>query len=119
MYPIRKFLAMQEDVIESVSARTVLNVNRIYLQEMLIMVNSPLALKKENGETYKKPLKTFADSIRNFLNTLPETLKLQFLNEYEPSYSTRLNNVPSTEDFVIEFEEKYKINPLTGLKIEI
>jgi hypothetical protein len=80
MYPIREFLAKQQDVAESVSARTVLNVNRIYLQERLIQVQSPLALKI-NGMIPKEPLKTFGDSILNFINGLPEQLKSDFFTD--------------------------------------
>jgi hypothetical protein len=120
MYPIRKFLAMQQDVIESVSARTVLNVNRIYLQERLIQIQSPMALKI-NGEVPSQPLKTFAESILNFIDTFPETLRNQFLNDYEPQFRTRLNNAVTDDtlivDFIEEFKSKYKIDPLTGLAI--
>jgi hypothetical protein len=116
MYPIRDFLAKQEDVAESVSARTVLNVNRIYLQERLIQVQSPLALKI-NGMIPKEPLKTFGDSILNFINGLPEQLKSDFFTD-NPNYRTKLNNATSDEsgvvDFIEEFQTIYKIDPLSG-----
>jgi cobaltochelatase CobS len=114
MYPIRRFLATQ-DVTESVSARTVLNVNRIYLQEMLINIQSPLALKI-NGMIPQEPLKTFQNSINNFLNALPDQTKSDFLQN-NPNYSTSLTKATSVDnqvDFIIEFQKMYKINPFTG-----
>ena len=114
MYKIRYFLAKQKDVAESVSARTVLNVNRVFLQEMLITIQSPLSIKI-NNQTPTEPLKTFAESIINFLNTLPSQLYSDF-NTDNPSFLTELNNSTSDADvinnFITEFEEKYKINPL-------
>lgn len=115
MYPIRRFLAKQQDVMESVSARTVLNVNRIYLQEKLINVNSPLALKI-NGVIPKEPLKEFSASIINFLDTLPAQLKTDFLAE-NPMFLTQLSKATSSEydeEFIQDFERIYKMNPLTG-----
>jgi hypothetical protein len=116
MYPIRDFLAKQQDVAESVSARTVLNVNRIYLQERLIQVQSPLALKI-NGMIPNEPLKTFGDSILNFINGFPPQLKSDFFTD-NPNYRTKLNNATSDEsgivDFIEEFQTIYKIDPLTA-----
>jgi hypothetical protein len=93
---------------------------RIYLQERLIQIQSPMALKI-NGEVPSQPLKTFAESILNFINTLPEQLRNDFLNTYEPSFRTRLNNAVTDDtlivDFIEEFKSKYKIDPLTGLAI--
>jgi len=113
MYPIRRFLARQKDVAESVSARTVLNVNRVFLQEMLITIQSPLALKI-NNQVPSEPLKTFAESIFNFLNTLPPQLYADFKAE-DDTYTKRLINATTDADvifnFISEFEEKYKINP--------
>jgi hypothetical protein len=117
MYKIRQFLASQQDVLESVSARTVLNVNRIYLQEMLINIESPLSLKI-NNKIPREPLKTFSESVKNFLDTLPEQLKNDFYDANN-NFLSLLNNSTASdnyEDFIEEFKKMYSIDPLTGNK---
>jgi len=115
MYQIREFLASQQDIMESVSARTVLNVNRIYLQEMLINIKSPLALKI-NNKVAPEPYKTFEKSVLNFLDTLPEQLRVDFY-EKNPYFLTNLKNATdNAEIFTEEFKRMYMIDPFTGNK---
>ena len=115
MYKLRDFLSKQKDIQEAVSARTVGNVNRIYQQQKLIQMDSPLAVKGIDGKIPALPLKTFAEAVKNFMATLPPQLYSDFLND-NPQYITQLEKVGEGDDeqFIEKFIEIHGVNPLNG-----
>lgn len=115
MYKLRYFLSKQKDIQEAVSARTVGNVNRIYQQQKLIQMDSPLAVKGIDGKIPALPLKTFAEAVKNFMATLPPQLYSDFLND-NPQYITQLEKVGEGDDeqFIEKFIEIHGVNPLNG-----
>ena len=115
MYKLRYFLSKQKDIQEAVSARTVGNVNRIYQQQKLIQMDSPLAVKGIDGKIPALPLKTFAEAVKNFMATLPPQLYSDFTND-NPQYITQLEKVGEGDDeqFIEKFIEIHGVNPLNG-----
>jgi cobaltochelatase CobS len=67
---IRELLDRDETSVESISLRTMLNFNRIYEQEYLRKIRSPFAkaVIKVGGKNWAK---TFEESIKSFVKTLP------------------------------------------------
>lgn len=113
MYMLRYFLAAQDNIQENVSARTILNVNRIYEQQKLISMKSPYAVKGVDGEIPEFPLKTFAESVKNFMDTFPPQVKSDFENK-NPMFYTEIEKVGSPDDdeeFIQTFEQIYGISP--------
>ena len=67
---IREVLDRDESSVESISLRTMLNFNRIYEQDYLRKIRSPYA-KPVIEVGGKKWAKTFFESIKSFVMTLP------------------------------------------------
>lgn len=76
---VREILNADLNSVESVSLRTMLNFNRIFEQEYLRKIESPYAKKviKISGNEIGK---TFEESLRSFIETLPETKQKEIMN---------------------------------------
>jgi len=109
-YQLRAYLDADSSSVESISLRTMLNFNRIFEQEGLRLIDSPLAVEHitDNGIPVAK---TLLQSVESFLNTLPETKKTDIVN------TTNIIQLSQEgidqRDFISEFEKKYGINPIT------
>ena len=108
---LRNFLLQDNDSVESVSLRTMLNFNRIYEQEMLREYESPYAnpVIKVGGQELGK---TFAQSVLSFISTLPATKQVAI--ERTTSILADVNYTTPMEEFLNEFERIHKINPELG-----
>jgi hypothetical protein len=111
---IRNFL-VDNDALQSVSLRTMLNFNRTYEQEMLYKMESQLAdeIFDSNGDRIAP--KSMNDSINSFLVMLEENLR----NKLENDPSFREAKSPEAfqraeMDFPVQFMRKYHLNPRTG-----
>lgn len=108
---LRNFLLQDNDSVESVSLRTMLNFNRIYEQEMLREYESPYAnpVIKVGGQELGK---TFKQSVLSFISTLPATKQVAL--ERTTSILADANYTTPMEEFLNEFERIHKINPELG-----
>lgn len=103
---IRKYLT-DKKAIESISLRTMLNFNRIYEQEMLRKIQSPLAdevLAYAIVDGVPVGGKTLRDSIYSFLNTLNETHR----NELIPLIDTMLSDTTDLNEFINDYSRIHK-----------
>lgn len=119
MYKLRNYLSEQNDIQEAVSARTVLNVNRIYEQQKLISLQSPFAVKGVDGKPLQMPLKTMDEGVNNFINTFPPQLAADFKNKF-PNYLTELKKTGTPDDdeqFIDQFSAMYGVNVFDGSPI--
>lgn len=106
LYPLRNFLKDNTAAVEAVSARTVINVNRIYQQEMLINIRSVGALQI-NGKPATKPLKTFKESVDNLMTNMPKELREKF-NQQHPDWEMEVSQANKDESisiFMAEFSK--------------
>jgi len=109
-YELRQFLDLDPNSVESISLRTMLNFNRIYEQEYLRKIKSPLANPaiKIDG---KVEAKTFLMSVESFVNTLPSS-KISDLYT-----TTNLMQLASADTpipvFIAEFKDIHKVDPIT------
>jgi cobaltochelatase CobS len=109
-YELRQFLDLDPNSVESISLRTMLNFNRIYEQEYLRKIKSPLANPaiKIDG---KVEAKTFLMSVESFVNTLPAS-KISDLYT-----TTNLMQLASADTpipvFIAEFKDIHKVDPIT------
>jgi cobaltochelatase CobS len=109
-YELRQFLDSDPNSVESISLRTMLNFNRIYEQEYLRKIKSPLANPaiKIDG---KVEAKTFLMSVESFVNTLPAS-KISDLYT-----TTNLMQLASADTpipvFIAEFKDIHKVDPIT------
>jgi cobaltochelatase CobS len=108
---MREFLNRQKDAIESVSLRTMLNFNRTYEQEMLLLIGSPYAdIIYDNEGKAITNTKTFQDSLDSFVGTLPAELSSKLKGDIQ--YTSALEARPSQEEFIERFKELYGLSPL-------
>lgn len=93
---LREFLD-NNDAIESISLRTMLNFNRIYEQEMLAMIGSKIALPLQREE-----VKTLKESVDSFIDAInPKSLgdKLRGETDIVPA----LDKTPDLGSFIAQF----------------
>lgn len=110
---MRSFLNTRPEAIESISLRTMLNVNRTYEQEMLAKIASPFAdIIYDNSGKKINITKTLKDSIDSFVNNLPDDLRKGLLS-YEP-YLEAVKYPAQKDEFVIAFKDRYNLDPETG-----
>ena len=91
------------NVVESISLRTMLNFNRVFIAEMLARIGSPLAIQ---GIDFKD-IKKLNDSLDSFISTLNDDLK-KTLNS-----DVALQNLRKPADqnaFIKEFQCMFEIN---------
>jgi cobaltochelatase CobS len=113
---IREFLNKDTSRVEFISLRTMLNFNRIYEQEILREIKSPFAIQVI---TYIDPKgkkisgKTLANSVNSFIETLPETTRLELRRQVDVD---GMLIIDTDEDvFVEEFKRIHdNTNPITG-----
>jgi cobaltochelatase CobS len=118
-YIIREFLSKDVQSVEFISLRTMLNFNRIYEQEMLRAIESPFAQKvieiTDEKTKVKIAGKTFVESVRSFIDSLPEQKRIDLEKTTDISRAM-LMDTPE-EIFIEEFKQKHdNVNPLTGKK---
>lgn len=107
---IREIIDENPNSVESVSLRTMLNFNRIFEQEMLRAIKSPYAIKPiKNGKL--KMAKTFSESLRSFIETLPS----QTQERIKKTDAQNLAATPMEQSlFVEEFKNIHKTSPKEG-----
>jgi hypothetical protein len=107
---IREFLMQDVDSVESVSLRTMLNFNRIFEQQMLREIKSPYAnpVLKIGGVSLGK---TFYESIKSFIDTLPPTKRVAIEKlDIENMATVQM----PLDEFINEFERIHKTSPKAG-----
>jgi cobaltochelatase CobS len=111
---LREFIDSDPNSVESISLRTMLNFNRIFEQEYLRLIRSPLAnpVIKIDGRDEGK---TFAMSVESFVNTLPASKKADLYSKTD--LSALLSADYDEEEFIKEFEQKHKVDPISGKPI--
>jgi cobaltochelatase CobS len=109
-YILRQFLDNDPNSVESISLRTMLNFNRIFEQEYLRKIKSPLANPsiKINGVVEAKTLQM---SVESFVETLPATKRTDLYTNTDLA-QLMASDFPIPV-FIAEFKEKHKIDPLT------
>ena len=108
---VREFLNRQKDAIESVSLRTMLNFNRTYEQEMLLLIGSQYADKIYDNEGREiMNTKTFQDSLDSFIGSLPPELSSKLKSDI--GYTNAVEQRPSQDDFIERFKQMYGLSPL-------
>ena len=111
---LREFIDADPNSVESISLRTMLNFNRIFEQEYLRKIRSPLAnpVIKINGRDEGK---TFQMSVESFIKTLPQSKRMDL---YTKTDITQLISADFPDQlFIEEFKEKHKVDPISGLLI--
>jgi len=114
---IRKFLDARDSV-ESISLRTMLNMNRTYEQEMLYKLeNSPFADEIFDNNGNEIPPKTIDNSIDSFLSMLDKQKMNDLLDDtdFKNARNSTDNNV---ETFIRHFKAKYHLDPITGERVK-
>ncbi len=107
---LRTFLDKQKDAVESISLRTMLNVNRTYEQEMLLKIESPYAdVIYDNEGRPVNITKTFSDAMQSFIKTLPPALQTALAAD--ANFQMIYGQPPSEDDFKKQFERLYGMNP--------
>jgi cobaltochelatase CobS len=111
---LREFIDSDPNSVESISLRTMLNFNRIFEQEYLRLIRSPLAnpVIKIDGRDEGK---TFAMSVESFVNTLPASKRADLYSKTD--LSALLSADYDEEEFIKEFEQKHKVDPISGKPI--
>lgn len=108
---LREFLDSDPNSVESISLRTMLNFNRIFEQEYLRKIRSPLAnpVIKIDGRDEGK---TFQMSVQSFIDTLPASKRIDLYTKTELSQLVAADFPDQV--FIAEFEEKHKVDPRTA-----
>jgi cobaltochelatase CobS len=111
---LREFIDSDPNSVESISLRTMLNFNRIFEQEYLRLIRSPLAnpVIKIDGRDEGK---TFAMSVESFVDTLPASKRADLYSKTD--LSAILSADFDDEKFIKEFEQKHKVDPISGKPI--
>jgi cobaltochelatase CobS len=107
---MRKFLN-DEDALQSISLRTMLNFNRTFEQEMLYKIGSPFADEILDNSGNRVPPKPVSESIKSFKDMLEPNLraKLESYSAFKRAEDSTINEM----QFIIEFKQRYHIDPLT------
>jgi cobaltochelatase CobS len=111
---LREFIDADPNSVESISLRTMLNFNRIFEQEYLRKIRSPLAnpVIKINGRDEGK---TFQMSVESFIKTLPQSKRMDL---YTKTDITQLLSADFPDQlFIEEFKNKHKVDPISGKPI--
>ena len=125
---LRDFLDKDMLSIESISLRTMLNFGRIYELEMLREMGSPIAPPAFDGLKGK----TFADSIRSFVDTLSKDRKEKLMTDFKLTSASKMfvgrtvteaiqlatEDPESQKQFIADFERLKKVSPETGKVID-
>jgi cobaltochelatase CobS len=106
---MRKFLN-DEDALQSISLRTMLNFNRTFEQEMLYKISSPFADEILDNSGNRVPLKPVSESIKSFKDMLEPNLRAK-LENYAP-FKRAEDATINEMQFIIEFKQRYHIDPL-------
>lgn len=107
---MRKFLN-DEDALQSISLRTMLNFNRTFEQEMLYKISSPFADTIMNNAGIRVKPKSIQESIMSFKNMLEPNLRAK-LENYAPFKRAESETINQGQ-FIIEFKQRYHIDPFT------
>jgi cobaltochelatase CobS len=111
---LRDFLDRDTNSVESISLRTMLNFNRVFEQQMLRKIESPLANPTIKINDIDEG-KTLLTSVNSFIETLPSTKKQDILTN--TSILDLATTEPMTRLFIEEFRRIHdNINPMTGKK---
>jgi cobaltochelatase CobS len=116
---LRDFLTQDEQAVEFVSLRTMLNFNRIYEQEMLREIESPFANpaiiveEKKGDEPFKTIIsgKTFADAVGSFIDMIPSEKRA--LLKKQTRIDDEIQSTTPAQVFIEEFIRLHKVNPIT------
>ena len=101
----------EKDTLQSVSLRTMLNFNRTYEQEMLYKIGSPFAdTVYDNNDNIVRP-KSVQTSIDSFLGMMEPNMRAKL--EADRDFSDNRNNLVSDAEFIIQFKQRYHIDPFT------
>jgi cobaltochelatase CobS len=108
---LRTVLDANPNSVESISLRTMLNFNRIFEQEYLRKIKSPLAnpVIRIDG---KDEGKTFEMSVTSFIETLPLTVR-DDINTKGDLYRLMASDF-QLRLFIEEFKNLHKVDPITG-----
>lgn len=111
---LREFLDSDPNSVESVSLRTMLNFNRIFEQEYLRKLRSPLAnpVIKIDGRDEGK---TFQMSVDSFVGTLPNSKRIDLYTKTDLSQLLSADFDPIL--FKEEFIRLHKVDPISGKAI--
>lgn len=111
---LREVLVNDPSSVESVSLRTMLNFNRIFMQQNLRKIKSEFA-KKYAIDTIKiggrSMAKTFKESVQSFIDTLPPAKQTEIGKTEAMSLAS---SDMGMDEYVKEFIRIYKINPVSG-----
>lgn len=109
---IRQILDEDDNSIESVSLRTMLNFNRVFEQEYLRKIKSPYAVEpiKVGGRVMAK---TFVESVDSFVKTLPNAKQVAIGKTDALALASSDVNL---EDFIKEFTRIHGTDPKAGEK---
>jgi cobaltochelatase CobS len=107
---MRKFLN-DNDALQSISLRTMLNFNRTFEQEMLNKISSPFADTIYDNVGNKVPPKKISVSIESFLDMLEPNMRAKL--EADQKFSTARAAKTNDMEFIVQFKQRYHIDPLT------
>jgi cobaltochelatase CobS len=111
---LRNFLDSDANSVESISLRTMLNFNRVFEQQMLRKIESPLANPTIKINDIDEG-KTLFTSVNSFVQSLPPTKIKDILTN--TNVLDLANTEPMTRLFIEEFRRIHdNINPMTGKK---
>jgi cobaltochelatase CobS len=111
---IRTFLN-DNDQLQSISLRTMLNFNRTFEQQMLFSMSSVFADDVFNTEGERVAPKTVEEAIESFLDMLQKDMRKKL--ELEPAFKTAQSEEAkkrAADNFELHFKQKYHLNPRTG-----
>lgn len=123
---LREFLN-KRDALQSVSIRTMLNLNRTFEQEMLYSlvdvdkdgnrIYSPFADEIFDNSGRRVPPKSVQDSLDSFLNMLEKGMRNEIenndpVNDFAPKFKAARARVPKKDDFILEFKLRYHLDPM-------
>jgi cobaltochelatase CobS len=111
---LREFLDKDPNSVESISLRTMLNFSRIFEQEMLRKIDSPLSNEViETATGTKTEGKTLRMAVESFIKTLPEEKQTRLASETD--INMELQADASIDEFIDFFKRLHNdIDPLTG-----
>jgi cobaltochelatase CobS len=111
---MRKFLN-DNDQLQSISLRTMLNFNRTFEQQMLYSMSSVFADDVYNTDGTRVAPKTIDEAINSFLDMMQKDMrnKLELETAFKNAQSETAKK-EAADNFELHFKQKYHMNPRTG-----
>lgn len=121
---LRTFLNAK-DAVQSISLRTMLNLNRTFEQQMLYLLGSIFSDEIYDASGERVAPKTIDDSLKSFTDLLEESLKEQLDNGIEGNvYRQSVQSLKDREtfernEFINQFKKRYHMNPIDGTELTL